>query len=90
MASREGAFDQKKEIVANYKGEPKQQLLELIRQTFPLMETDKRAQNLGGIAITSLKRLYSQLSQNGFKPTPSQKKQIHEWLRALKTLTEES
>ena len=54
LASREGPLDQKQEIVANYQGEPKQELLNLIRQTFPLADCDKRAQNLGNFAISSL------------------------------------
>ncbi|MBX3718331.1 MAG: CT583 family protein [Parachlamydiales bacterium] len=88
LASREGSFDQKQEIVASYRGQPKQELLSLIRQTFPLAESDKRAQNLGDFAISSLKRLHLQLSTAPFNPTSSQKKQINEWLKALKTLME--
>ncbi|MBI3236867.1 MAG: CT583 family protein [Chlamydiales bacterium] len=89
LASREGPFDQKKQIVANYRGEPKQQLLDLIRQTFPLTQTDRRAQNLAGVAITSLKKLHTQLDSPAFRPTATQKKQIQQLLKALKMLTEE-
>ncbi len=88
LASREGSLDQKKEIIAGYQGQPKQELLNLIRQTFPLADSDKRAQNLGDFAINSLKRLHLQLSTAPFNPSSTQKKQINEWLKALKTLME--
>jgi hypothetical protein len=88
LASREGSLDQKKEIIAGYQGQPKQELLSLIRKTFPLSESDKRAQNLGEVAIQSLKRLHQQLSTTPFHPSSEQKKQIGHLLKALKTLTE--
>ena len=88
LASREGSIDQKMEIVASYQGQPKQELLSLIRKTFPLAESDKRAQNLGEIAIHSLKRLHLQLSSAPFTATSEQKREITRWLKALKTLTE--
>lgn len=88
LASREGSFEQKKEIVERYEGQPKQELLSLIRQTFPLADSDKRAQNLGEYAISALKRLHLQLSTGTFQPNPSQKNEINKWLKALKNLTE--
>ncbi len=90
LASREGSLDQKKKIVADYQGQPKQELLSLIRQTFPLADSDKRAENLGDHTINSLKKLHLKLSTARFNPSSAQKKQIHEWLKALKTLTENS
>ncbi len=88
LASREGAIDKKKEIIENYQGQPKQELLSLIRQTFPLAESDQRAQNLADVAIGSLNRLHLQMSTSSFKPTASQRKQIGDLLKALKHLTE--
>lgn len=90
LASREGPLELKQKIINNYQGQPKQELLNLIRQNFPLAECDKRAQNLGNFAISSLKRLQLQLTTAPFNPSPEQKKQILALLKTLKTLTESS
>jgi hypothetical protein len=56
LASRSGAVEKKEEIVKNYNGQPKQELLNLIRIQFPLDEDDKRHPNLAAHAIAFLKR----------------------------------
>lgn len=89
LASREGNQNQKEEIVKNYNGEPKQALLKLIRETFPLAETDRRAQDLGEVAITQFKRLYSQLVASSFAPTSKQKSELLRLLKELKTHIEQ-
>ena len=86
LASREGAFEQKKEIIANYQGQAKQELLDLIRQTFPLADVDKRAQNIPDLTISSLKRLQLQMQNPSFKPSSTQKNQILKLLKTLNTL----
>jgi hypothetical protein len=88
LASRNGDQAQKLLIVQNYKGEPKQQLLKLIRETFPLAENDRRAQDLTDLAISHLHRLQSQLSSAAFSPTTKQKTQLLLVLNQLKTLIE--
>ena len=45
LASRQAEFPLKQKIVENYAGETKGELLEIIRETFPLDRTDKRARN---------------------------------------------
>ena len=84
LASREGDLNQKKSIIENYKGEPKNELLDLIRQAFPLAENDKRAQNIGDLAIIALKRLYLQLNNPTFNPTLKQKKQLERLLKEIR------
>src|SRR3989344_4313281 len=56
LASRAGSLDKKEHIVKTYKGQPKQELLHLIRLEFPLAEEDKRLPNLASHAIGFLKR----------------------------------
>ncbi len=56
LASRNGALEEKEEIVKNYAGEPKDELLKLIRSRFPLSDDDKRMPHFGGQAISHLKR----------------------------------
>lgn len=84
LASREGSMVQKKGIIEQYQGEPKQSLLELIRKTFPLSEMDQRAQNLPEIVITALKRLQDQIDSTSFLPSAEQKKKIVQLLKNIK------
>ncbi len=86
LASREGDLHQKRIIVENYQGQPKRELLNLIRQTFPLSPTDERAQNVADLTIASLKRLHLQMNSPLFNPSISQKKQLNQLLKALKNL----
>lgn len=88
LASRNGNQEQKESIVQNYKGEPKQELLKLIRETFPLAETDRRAQDLSNLAVCQLRRLQSQISTTAFSPTPKQKTELLQILKELMSLIE--
>lgn len=90
LASREGSLEEKKELIRSYNGEAKQQLLQLIREKFPLSEGDKRAQDLAFIAITTLGRLKSQMSTEQFSPSEGQKKQLSQILKELQTLVKTS
>jgi hypothetical protein len=86
LASRSGSIDQKEQIIARYSGEPKQELLQLIRQAFPLGTEDKRAHNLSDVAISALKRLHNQLDTPSFRPNPKQKSALLHLLKEIKTL----
>jgi F0F1-type ATP synthase delta subunit len=88
LASREGPQQQKEEIISNYAGQPKQELLKLIRETFPLADNDRRAQDLGDVAISQLRRVHAQLVSPSFNPSPKQKTQLLQVLKELKTLIE--
>lgn len=56
LASRQGSQEKKEEIIRNYRGESKGELLELIRKEFPLMEADRRQSNLAKQALELLTR----------------------------------
>jgi len=56
LASRSGEIERKQDLVNNYAGQPKQELLKLIRQMFPLADDDKRMPNFGAHGLTYLKR----------------------------------
>lgn len=64
LASREGNIDEKQAIVQNYQGETKKELIEIIRETFPISEKDKRKQSIGIGMINSLERLRQNLKTN--------------------------
>ncbi len=87
LASRSGPIDKKEEIVRNYSGQPKRELLTQIRDMFPLSKTDKRAQNLAEVAINTLKRLNETLQHPNFSPTKQQTGAIRALLKSLNGLT---
>ena len=88
LASRSGPFEKKQEIIKNYQGEPKQELLSLIRKTFPLALDDKRKQDAAEYAIQVLTRLHKQLIETPLRPSAEQKKTFHDLLKSLKSLVE--
>lgn len=86
LASRSGSHDKKLQIIQNYNGEPKQELLALIRETFPLAKEDRRAQDLAELALTTLERLQTLFSHRKFKPTDGQKERLEEIVCNLQDL----
>lgn len=86
LASREGDLDKKQEIVENYQGQTKAEMLSLIRQIFPLDRGDRRQQKTGKALILHLQRLYQQLSQTPQEFTTSQKKQAISLLQQIQQL----
>ncbi|MFS8564290.1 MAG: pGP6-D family virulence protein [Rhabdochlamydiaceae bacterium] len=46
LASRSAPLEQKKAVIQEYRGQPKHEILDLIRKTFPLAQKDQRAQIL--------------------------------------------
>lgn len=85
LASREGDFSKKEEIVRNYKGETKQQMLSLIRTFFPLKESDNRKENIITNAIKQLEQLTSLFLSAHPKMSPAQKTKMIELLKILKS-----
>ena len=83
LASRAGPFEIKEEIVKNYNGESKQDLLDQIRKKFPLRAKDKRAQDLGLSLLKSLEKISTFLTQNQICLDSIQKKKAKELLQTL-------
>lgn len=88
LASRSGPIEKKEEIIRNYKGQPKKELITEIRDSFPLAQNDKRAQNLAETAITTLSKLHETLQHRNFVPSNKQKEAIRGLLKSLRALTE--
>lgn len=57
LASRQAPLDDKKTIIMRYKGETKQEMLELIRTVFPLASKDKRGVRSAQNLLTNIERL---------------------------------
>lgn len=83
LASREGSLEKKKEIITNYQGETKAELLLVIRKAFPLEETDKRKQNVGEAFVLSLHRLHKELKKRPTHFSKPQKEAINTLLDAI-------
>lgn len=86
LATRTGSLEKKQEIIENYKGETKAEVLTLIRQVFPLAQTDKRKTDAGDQMIQQLEKLCSQMKTHPINMTLRQKKEIGELLKELKNL----
>lgn len=74
LASRDGPFDKKKELVAAYNGETKKWLLCRIQEEFPLAGEDKRGRNHEEYAILALQKACAAWSRPKLRLTSSQKK----------------
>lgn len=86
LASRAGELGKKERIVKNYTGQPKEELLKLIRMEFPLPEDDKRLPHFTSSAISLLKRAREVLRNPRCKPRGEEKQQIQNLLSQLQSL----
>jgi hypothetical protein len=86
LASREGPIEKKQNIVENYNGQTKVELLSLIRETFPLEDGDKRKQNIGESVIQNLRRLHKELKKRAFTLSRIQKEAAVTLLEELKRI----
>jgi len=86
LASREGEFSKKEEIVKNYKGESKQQMIALIRSFFPLSDDDKRREKVVENSIKQLERLKTLFVQNRPRMTTREKNRLLELAEQLKSV----
>jgi hypothetical protein len=84
LASRQAPLEQKQEIIANYHGQPKQDLLNLIRDAFPLAESDKRAHDSAEVSIATLRRMHRHLKAPSFRSTHQQKAILLKLLEDIK------
>jgi hypothetical protein len=86
LSSREGSIDEKINIVKRFNGQSKRELLELIRELFPLSEHDKRRQNWGDTTTSTLEALLVNLRKFRPKFSSEQKKSLKQLLEKLQTL----
>ena len=86
LASRQGDLSRKQEIIQNYNGQPKQEILQLIRIEFPLGEEDKRHPNYAAHAISQLRRAKEMIKNTLCVPSEQEKVQIENLLLQISTL----
>lgn len=73
LASREGTLEEKQLIVENYQGETKKELIQIIRETFPISESDKRTKSIGLGLINTFEKARQSLRTNLNHLTEKQK-----------------
>jgi hypothetical protein len=86
LASRDAPLEKKKELLENYQGETKNEVLELIRQTFPLEESDNRREDLSNQALQLIQKLNRLLTLKRFKPTDVETETLKTQLEELSQL----
>jgi hypothetical protein len=91
LASREGNFEKKQEIVISYQGETKQVLLEKIREVFPLSSNDKRKSDPMEKALNFLSRACFLLEDRHISMNDFQAKKMDTLIKSLQeSLTKSS
>lgn len=86
LASREADFDKKVEIIKSYKGETKQEMLNKIRKTFPLIKTDKRGGNAFDRILKQLEQVKTSLQEEAISFSKEEQKIAVRYLREIKAL----
>ncbi len=74
----------KEEILEKYTGQPKEEIMEMIRQAFPLKADDGRARNGARFVVSQLEKTFLLMKNLSFQPTERQKEQILIWLEEIK------
>ncbi len=83
LASRQGTLPKKEEIIRNYAGQSKQELLSAIRESFPLAKGDKRSSDAFEQAIRTMQKIEQQLASSPQSPSLKQREQLRTILQAL-------
>lgn len=86
LSSRAGSLKKKKQLVIEYKGETKDELMVLIRKNFPLNENDQRKQDIVENLIKKLQQIDSILSQQKVQMTKQQKHRTSKLLEKISSL----
>ena len=86
LASREGPLKLKEEIVKGYQGETKEEILQKIRDSFPLEADDRRKQNHAMNAIQGLKRVISLLARNKRRLGLAQREEVLDLIATIKKI----
>jgi len=86
LASRSASVEEKQALIAQYQGQPKQELLELIRSTFPLAESDKRASDGVEMALSLMRRLNKTVTAAAFRPTKAQRELLIKSLKDMQAV----
>ncbi|WP_213358245.1 CT583 family protein [Chlamydiifrater phoenicopteri] len=87
LASRNGSKEKKEEIIRNYCGETKDQILSLIRKEFPLEDSDERRACFLSAAIKHLEKASTLLKEAPQKVSKQKFSKLNKLLKKLETIT---
>lgn len=73
LSTRTASSGEKEKFIQNYKGETKDQLMTLIREHFPISDTDQRKQDIGESFIKGLLKLSSFIEGRSMQLSKKQK-----------------
>jgi hypothetical protein len=85
LASRDGALTSKLKLIETYKGQTKKQLLDSIRETFPLPQGDKRRHQHPLLALLHQLKIAAE-SDSRSELTGEQKKEAKKLLKEVSSL----
>lgn len=85
LSSRSIPQEQKVAFIEKYKGETKSELLERLRESFPLPKKDKRNSNKVKAATDLLKKALKTVQDDLFRPTTQQREEIQKILDEIKS-----
>ncbi len=86
LASRSGTLEQKVDLIQNYTGQSKEDMLSTIRSMFPLSIEDKRAHDPIRQLLENLRRLEKQMKKPSFSPSLEQKETLQKIIDRMHTL----
>jgi hypothetical protein len=81
LASRSASLEEKKALISTYKGETKQEMLDLIRQTFPLAPSDKRKEEVGQKLVLDIETLVASFNKKKHEMTKEERQEVALCLR---------
>ena len=86
LASRDGSAEEKQYIIQNYQGETKRELIQIIRETFPLKEKDKRSKSVALGLINGFEKLRVTIKSNLHLLSEKQKTTLKNLLKEILSL----
>ena len=86
LSSRSIPYEKKEAFVEQYQGESKTELLEKLRNSYPLAKKDKRNPNKTKGVLGSLKSALHGMKDDRFIPTKEEKDLLHNLLKQLEQL----
>ncbi|MBB64363.1 MAG: hypothetical protein CMO81_04805 [Waddliaceae bacterium] len=86
LASRQGSSEDKQSIVEKYKGETKKEVLDQIREVFPLPDSDRRRVHSGDIAVQKLTQVVALLAKPKSRLNKTHKRLIRNLIFQLNEL----
>jgi hypothetical protein len=90
LASREAKLEDKCQLVENYSGQTKAELLALIRETFPLNDDDGRRTDSGEATLSALRKAAQLLGKRTSSMTRNQRDELLKLLEELRTKIQKS